>query len=89
MPRIVSVEPLSNHRLRLGFADGVTGDVDLSHLAGRGVFSAWDEIGVFESVAIGPCGELQWGEEIDLCRDALYLQVTGRTSLNETADARS
>jgi hypothetical protein len=29
-------------------------------------------------VQIGPNGELVWGDQIDFCPDALYLEITGR-----------
>lgn len=52
--------------------------MDLSHLAGRGVFKIWDEEGVFENVYIGPGGALAWSDEVEICPDALYLQLTGQ-----------
>jgi hypothetical protein len=79
MFRIVDVRPLENLRVWLRFADGVTGEVDLSHLRGQGVFQVWEEPGAFARVTIGTGGELRWGEEIDLCPDALYMRVTGKT----------
>lgn len=79
MFKIVEARPLGDFRLWLRFADGVTGEVDLSHLAGKGVFKIWDEPGGFDRVAIGSRGELQWSEHVDLCPDALYLRVTGKT----------
>jgi hypothetical protein len=75
----VAVEALSGFRLWLRFADGVEGEVDLSSLAGRGVFEAWKDHRVFETVRIGEGGAIQWGEKIDLCPDALYLRLTGKT----------
>jgi hypothetical protein len=79
MFRIVEARPLENLRVWLRFADGVTGEVDLSHLRGQGVFQGWEEPGAFARVTIGTGGELRWGEEIDLCPDALYMRVTGKT----------
>ncbi len=76
--RIVKVEPLRGYRLALSFADGVEGLVDLSHLVGKGVFSLWEDEESFRNVAIGPSGELLWGEQVDLCPDSLYLKITGK-----------
>lgn len=45
MLKPVSVKALPNYRLWLAFNDGVNGEVDLSDMAGRGVFKAWDEKG--------------------------------------------
>ncbi len=52
--------------------------MDLSSLVGRGVFQAWTDVAVFEAVRLGPCGEIAWGEDIDLCPDALYMRLTGK-----------
>ncbi len=78
MRKITQVEILENYQLDLTFDDGVTGAVDLSDLAGRGVFAAWDDRDLFHNVRIGSSGELAWGESIDLCPDSLYLRVTGK-----------
>jgi hypothetical protein len=54
--------------------------VDLSDFAGRGVFAAWLRDGAFEQLSIGPGGALQWPGDLDLCPDALYLRLTGKTA---------
>jgi hypothetical protein len=79
MPRLIAASPSGEFRLRLTYDDGVEGDADLSHLAGKGVFKAWLEPGLFEQVEIGPNGELRWNEQLDLCADSLYLELTGKT----------
>lgn len=78
MKRISKVKVLSEYRLDLEFDDGVTGTVDLSEAVGKGVFALWRDPLFFEQVHIGSCGELVWGDRIDLCPDALYLKVTGK-----------
>lgn len=78
MKKITKVRVLQKYRLELIFDDGISGTVDLSDLAGKGVFSSWRERGVFESVRIGSAGELLWGDKADLCPDALYLKMTGK-----------
>lgn len=78
MLKLIHVEPLSGYRLRLRYADGVAGVVDLSHLVGKGVFRLWNDASAFERVSIGTAGELCWSEEVDLCADALYLEITGK-----------
>jgi len=78
MHRVVKVEVLEAYRLRLTFDDGTCGIADLSRLAGQGVFSIWADRRVFSSVRIGGGGELVWSDQVDLCPDALYLQVTGK-----------
>ena len=75
----IEVKALPHYRLWLRYADGVKGEVDLSYLVGRGVFSAWDDHKVFENVHIGARGAITWKDDIDLCPDALYLRLTGQT----------
>ena len=78
MFKITQVKPLPRYRLWLKYEDDTEGVVDLSDLAGHGVFSIWNDYGVFQKVQIGSIGELQWGEDVDLCPDALYLRLTGK-----------
>lgn len=73
------VRPLANYRVYLEFSDGVKGEVDLSDLAGEGVFKAWNDQTFFEQVHIGSHREIKWDEEIELCPDSLYLKLTGKT----------
>jgi len=78
MHTITKVTVLEHYKLELIFDDGESGIVDLSPHVGQGVFAAWNDPDVFRSVRIGASGELVWGEDIDFCADALYLEVTGK-----------
>ena len=80
--RPVEVEPWPNFRLKRRYSNGANGEVDLSHLVGLGVFKAWNEESLFLKVRITPYGAVAWGNDIELCPDALYLQLPGR-SLSE------
>ena len=77
MRKITHVEVLQGYRLALTFDDGTVGTVDLSDLTGRGVFACWNDRAAFAQVRVGSSGELVWGDQVDLCPDALYLKVTG------------
>ena len=79
MFKVIDVKPLPQYKLLLRYSDGAEGVVDLSHLAGKGVFAAWDRAGAFENVSIGSGGEIRWGDAVDLCPDALYMQLTGKS----------
>ena len=79
MIRPISVKALPNYRIHVEFSDGAQGDVDLSDLAGQGVFEAWQDYGAFEKVHIGPGREIQWSDEIELCPDAVYMRLTAKT----------
>jgi hypothetical protein len=76
--KIIDAKPLPNFYLELRFDNGEIGTVDLSSLAGRGVFEAWNVPGVFESVSVTDEGAVRWASDIDLCPDALYLRMTGK-----------
>lgn len=79
MLKLTDIKPLPNFRLWLRYADGVEGEVNLSDLAGKGVFVAWQEPGSFEQVSIGTGGEAVWASGVDLCPDTLYMRLTGKT----------
>lgn len=79
MYKPVQATPLPGYRLRLRYQDGVEGEVDLSRFVGRGVFALWNDPGAFEQVRIGESGELVWSDQVDLCPDALYLEITGKS----------
>ena len=93
MVKLLKVKPESGYRLRLEYDDGVSGEADLSYLVGQGVFGVWKDPSVFEAVTVGPHGELRWTDELELCADALYLQISGKRAedvfpnLKASADA--
>ncbi|MFH1568667.1 MAG: DUF2442 domain-containing protein [Gemmatimonadota bacterium] len=78
MPRPSEVRALSRYRLWLRFDDGVEGEVDLSRFVGRGVFARWEDPEAFDAVHIGEDGQIAWDEVIEMCADALYLEITGK-----------
>ena len=80
MHKIIAVKPLKNYKLWLEYANGTTGEVDLSHLTGKGVFKLWDNYENFEKVYIGESGQVAWSDEIDLCPDSLYMKLTGKSA---------
>ena len=81
MIKIIEARALDPYRLYVKFSDGAEGAVDLSAWAGRGVFAAWDDPTFFERLEINPTGRsLEWGNQIDLCADSLYMSLTGRTA---------
>ena len=77
--RPTEVEARGGHRLWLRYSDGTAGEVDLSHLAGRGVFKLWETPGSFQAVRIAPSGGIAWGDDIELCPDALLFRLSGKS----------
>ena len=80
MIKIIEAHALDLYRLYVRFSDGAEGEVDLSALAGQGVFVAWNDPAFFKRVQISSSGRsLEWDERIDLSADSLYLNLTGKT----------
>lgn len=78
--KITEAKFVDRFHVLVRFNEGVSGVIDLSHLAGRGVFRAWEQAGVFEQLSVSPEGALQWPGELDLCPDSLYLQLVGKSA---------
>ena len=79
MLRPVAVEAREGRRIWLRYSDGAAGEVDLSDMTGKGVFKAWDEPGCFEKVHIAPHRAIAWSDDLELCPEALYMELTGKT----------
>ncbi len=77
MIRPTTVEARDGHRIWLRYSDGTSGEIDLSYLNSVGVFKAWDEPGCFERVRIAPRRAIVWDEDLELCPDALYMELAG------------
>ena len=75
----VAVEPRDGYRIWIRYSDGPEGEIDLSHLAGHGVFAAWDDRSYFEKVHVTGHRSIAWDDQIELCPDALYMELTGLT----------
>ncbi len=79
MIRPTLVQALPNYRIYVEFSDGTKGEVDLSDLAGKGVFEVWKDYKFFERVHLGDHREIKWNDEIELCADSLYLKLTEKS----------
>ncbi len=76
MHKIETFKVLSDYNIWLKYVDGTEGSVNLSYLAGKGVFAVWNDYEIFKKLSIGSSGELTWESGVDLCPDALYLKLT-------------
>ncbi len=79
MVKLIAVTARADYKLYLEYEDGVKGEADLSHLVGKGVFGVWNDPAVFEAVTVGKHGEIRWTKDLELCADAIYLQITGKS----------
>jgi hypothetical protein len=80
VPRLVQVEAESDHEIRLQYEDGTAGTVDLSEeLGSSGVFESLREPAAFRAVRLGEFGQVEWPGGGELCPDALYLRLVGRS----------
>ena len=75
--RVTAVEPLPGLRLRVAFADGLTGLVDMSrlvHSPHAGVFAALADETLFAQVKLD-CGAVAWPGDLDLAPDAMHTEI--------------
>ncbi|HEV7403274.1 MAG TPA: DUF2442 domain-containing protein [Chthoniobacteraceae bacterium] len=86
MRRPIRVEALSNYRLRVTYPDGVEGVIDLAGDVGRGVFSPLADEAIFRTVHVGEFGQIAWSDEMEICPDAAYHEIT-RTAAPQPAHA--
>lgn len=80
MIEAVDVEPRTGYRIWIRYSDGASGEVDLSDMAGRGVFKVWLDRVFFEKVHVSGHGSIAWSDDIELCADAVYLKLTGKSA---------
>ena len=80
MHRIQSLEILTDHRLRLRFEDGSAGVLDLgADIQAGGVFAALGDPTVFGAATPEHGGRiLAWPCGVDLCADAIWLELHGK-----------
>ena len=77
MNRPNKVEALPGFCIRVAYPDGVDGVIDLSADVGRGVFAPLADEAFFQTVHIGCYGQIAWSEDIEICPDAAYQEITG------------
>ncbi|HEX5026022.1 MAG TPA: DUF2442 domain-containing protein [Agriterribacter sp.] len=80
VPKVISVEALGDYSLSVVFDNGIRGFVDMSYLAGKGVFRAWDTANTFNQVFINPENNaISWPGEIDIDTINIYCRIKGIT----------
>jgi hypothetical protein len=74
------VVALPGYKLEISYPDGVSGIIDLSNSVGRGVFAPLKNESFFSKVHVGEFGQIAWTNEIEICADAAFLEITGKYS---------
>lgn len=75
------VEALPGYRIRVTYADGVEGVIDLSADVGQGVFAPLADEAFFQTVHIGSYGQIAWSEELEICPDAAYQEIVSQPAI--------
>ena len=67
---------LDNFRITINFSDWISGIVDLSHLAGKGVFDIWENDDNFSNVYINTeTDAIAWNKDLEICPNNLFQQI--------------
>jgi hypothetical protein len=73
LPRVVGVEPIGNHRLRLTFSDGVVRELDFTGVLTGGIFEPLEQADYFARVEVDEvAGTIRWPNGVDLDPDVLH-----------------
>lgn len=76
-PRLKHIRAIKPYTIWVAYENGVAGELDLSALAGKGIFSMWDERELFMRPFISETGAIAWNDMLDICPDNAYLKLTG------------
>jgi len=78
---VTQVEVVGDHRLRLGFEDGIEGEVDFSALDWRGVFEPLRDPSYFRRVELDrELGTIVWPNGADIAPETLHVRVARQAS---------
>jgi Protein of unknown function (DUF2442) len=74
--RVVDVEVVGEHRLRLAFDDGVSGELDASNWDWRAVFEPLRDPAYFARVELDDeLGSIRWPSGADIAPETLHLRL--------------
>ena len=78
MTRPIKVEPLVITDCACSMRTVSRGGIDLSDLVGRGVFAPLRDEAFFRKVRIGDHGQIAWSDDLEICPDSAYPEITGK-----------
>jgi hypothetical protein len=77
-PKVKAVTAIKSYLLHIVFTDGIEGNYEISHLAGKGVFKSWDIDNNFYNVFVNPeSGAISWSDETDIDTINVYCAIKG------------
>lgn len=79
IPNLEKATALPDYKLALTFADGISGEIDMSGWKGVGVFELWNDEKEFQAFQITEDKKLQWSDDIDMDPDAFYLKLINKS----------
>ena len=80
MIKPIAVEARDRYRIWVEFEDGTAGEVDLSDIAGKGVFKTLEDRELFEPIFILPHHSISWGgtDDLEICPDTIYMELASK-----------
>jgi hypothetical protein len=73
LPRVVGVESIGDHVLRLTFSDGVVRELDFTGVLAGGLFEPLEQADDFARVEVDEvAGTIRWPNGVDLDPDVLH-----------------
>ncbi|KGK01519.1 DUF2442 domain-containing protein [Thalassotalea sp. ND16A] len=78
-PRVISVEAIKDHTLKLSFENNETRLFDVSPFLEKGIFKELQDYNYFKRVSVA-FGSVEWPHEQDFSNDTLYLLSTSLDS---------
>ena len=76
--RAVKVKSEGKYKILIKYSDKTSGVIDLSHLAGKGVFKEWGKTDIFDKVHLDfETNAVKWNDTLELDSFSLYLNLKG------------
>ena len=78
--RVIEVKAMDGYRVWLSYSDGIEGIVNLSDMVEHVPFAPWKDKDFFATaVHADEWGGIRWSDDLDFCRNALYMEITGKS----------
>ena len=72
----IKIKALDKYSIWLKYDDGTEGEIDFSHLAGKGIFKQWDKNNFFAKAYIDKQSKsISWNDDLQFCPNTLYLKL--------------